>query len=314
MNVHLGQLPASQFERWRRSARERMVTRERTSRLRVGADAAEHVEGMLARVFALGYPADDSEVLVVSDRDEPVGSLWLWSSGSRTVILDVDLPESLSDDELREIRSLTLEQPISASAQSLGVEAFARDIRTWRLVECGDSKASSIQMLLDPIPERRMGETPRAISLTPMTPARFASYMRVSIKAFADALHGAGGFSPEEAVAESRRQFTENLPDGIETAEQFLYSVEVDGREVGILWFALQNRGSERHAFVFEIEVLADHRGRGYGKAIMLAAEQEAQRVGATSLGLHVFADNRRAIMMYEGLGYERTQEYRLLT
>lgn len=314
MSVSLRQLPVEQFEQWRRSARERMVSRARTSRLRVGADAAQHVDRTLARVFVDGYPADGSEVLAISDGDETIGSLWLWLSGSRAVILDTDLPERLSDDDLRTIRSLIRQRATAGGAQSLGIEASAHDAETWQLVECGDSETSSIQMLLDPVPQRAMAEAPRFISLTPMKPARFAQYVRVSTEAFAASLLGAGLYSPEEAIAESRRQFDVNLPHGVETAGQHLYAVKSAGSEVGILWFAMRNRAGQGHAFIYDIEVSAEHRGQGYGTAMMLAAEQEAQRLGAISLGLHVFADNAPAIRMYEGLGYQRVQEYLLLT
>src|SRR5699024_3590637 len=136
------------------------------------------------------------------------------------------------------------------------------------------------QMLLDPVPQRTTAERRHAISLAPMTPDRFMQYARVSTEAFASALLGADGYTPEEAIAESRRQFDVNLPHGVESAGQHLYTVASAEREIGILWFALQDRNEQRHAFIYDIEVLPQHRGQGYGKAVMLAAEQDAQRLG----------------------------------
>ena len=55
-------------------------------------------------------------------------------------------------------------------------------------------------------------------------------------------------------------------------------------------------------------------RDRGYGRDLMLAAEHEAARLGADSIGLHVFGFNTSAITLYESLGYRRVEERFLLT
>ena len=46
-------------------------------------------------------------------------------------------------------------------------------------------------------------------------------------------------------------------------------------------------------------------RGRGYGRALMEAADREAQRRGAQSIGLNVFGRNDVARRMYESSGYQ---------
>ena len=45
-------------------------------------------------------------------------------------------------------------------------------------------------------------------------------------------------------------------------------------------------------------------RGNGYGRAIMLAGENECRRRGYARLDLNVFGTNRTAISLYESLGY----------
>jgi ribosomal protein S18 acetylase RimI-like enzyme len=49
-------------------------------------------------------------------------------------------------------------------------------------------------------------------------------------------------------------------------------------------------------------------RGRGFGRAAMVLAEQEARRGGARRLGLNVFGTNTVARSLYESLGYEITE------
>jgi len=313
MVVSLGLVSVDEFDGWREAARERISARERTSGLRVGAEADARAERMLGKVFSHGYPADGSDLVRVLGNDGQLETLWVWRSGSRAVILDADLWERVRDEDLRSLRDLVREWAAASGAESLRIEAFRGDTTTWRFVQSGPSVSSSIQMILEPFPRRATTGDARIPSLMPMTPARFVQYFRESVDSFAESLLAAGGLSPEEAEKESLEQFEDDLPDGLDTPSQHLYTAVVDDTEVGILWFGIQDRADSRQAFIFDIEVTAELRGRGFGRAIMIAAENEAQRLGATSMGLHVFADNARAVRLYESLSYDRVQEYLFL-
>ncbi|KNY08153.1 hypothetical protein AKH00_06890 [Microbacterium sp. GCS4] len=142
-----------------------------------------------------------------------------------------------------------------------------------------------------------------------MTPERFVGFAAHSESAFADDLVASGRYSAEAAATESHRQMTLELPEGVDSAGQLLFTAHADGEEVGILWLGERTRVGRPHAFVLDIEVAEGHRRRGHGREIMLAAEQEARRIGAESIGLHVFGFNAGAIAMYEGLGYRRVEQ-----
>jgi len=62
-------------------------------------------------------------------------------------------------------------------------------------------------------------------------------------------------------------------------------------------------------AWVYNVEVDATERGKGYGRAILLAAEEELVRRGVTRLALNVFADNTVALRLYEDLGFRTTAQ-----
>jgi ribosomal protein S18 acetylase RimI-like enzyme len=47
-------------------------------------------------------------------------------------------------------------------------------------------------------------------------------------------------------------------------------------------------------------------RGRGFGRVVTEVATHDAIRVGSTWTYLGVYADNKVAIRLYEGLGFER--------
>ncbi|APH46570.1 hypothetical protein BMW26_03115 [Microbacterium sp. 1.5R] len=169
-------------------------------------------------------------------------------------------------------------------------------------------------MLLEPLPSRAAQPSDGAFVVAPMTPERFASFAAASEAAFAEDLVASGRYSAEDAVVESHRQMELELPDGIDSEGQELFTAHVDGIEVGVLWIGVRRRGGRPHGFILDIEIAEDQRRKGYGRDLMLAAEREAARLGADSIGLHVFGFNASAIRLYESLGYRRVEERFLLT
>jgi GNAT superfamily N-acetyltransferase len=58
-------------------------------------------------------------------------------------------------------------------------------------------------------------------------------------------------------------------------------------------------------AWIYAIEVKPEHRGRGYSRALLVAAERAAASHGATEIGLNVFGPNAVARRLCETSGYE---------
>ncbi len=59
------------------------------------------------------------------------------------------------------------------------------------------------------------------------------------------------------------------------------------------------------HVGYVGISVCKDHRGKGIGNAMFDALFQRAPQLGVARLELEVFANNPRAIVMYERLGFQ---------
>ena len=144
-----------------------------------------------------------------------------------------------------------------------------------------------------------------SVDLRPMTAAEYDAWVPEAIAGYA-ADHVAAGSMPADTSLElATKEFEELLPDGLQTAEHHLLVAESEGERVGVLWLRVPLSGAA--AFVFDIEVDPQLRGRGYGRAIMLAAESFARDLGAKAIRLHVFGSNTVARSLYESLGYEAT-------
>jgi ribosomal protein S18 acetylase RimI-like enzyme len=79
------------------------------------------------------------------------------------------------------------------------------------------------------------------------------------------------------------------------------------GTGVGIVWIGPRMGAPPDRYWVFDVEILPEHRGRGLGRQAMLLAEEAARSLGATELGLNVFGQNAVARSLYESLGYQTT-------
>ena len=147
------------------------------------------------------------------------------------------------------------------------------------------------------------------VTLRPMDDDGYERFLDRSVREYAEDKVRSGEYAADVAVQRSAAEFGKLLPEGLATPDTLLFTaLNTDGVDVGVLWLALPS-GSRRTAFVFELWVGPEYRGRGYGRAIMLAGEQELAARGVGELGLNVFGHNPVAIGLYESLGYRVTTQ-----
>ncbi|MFF0374021.1 GNAT family N-acetyltransferase [Actinoplanes missouriensis] len=140
------------------------------------------------------------------------------------------------------------------------------------------------------------------VRLEPMTEDQYQPWRSEDEAHFTQSLT-ASGQSPQEAAGNAADTYKDLLPQGFATPDNhFWYAFDGD-RRVGFLWIKV-TRGT---AFIYNIAVEPDVRRRGYGRAIMLAAEDWCRDNGVTRIGLHVFAHNTGARALYEQLGFVET-------
>ncbi|MFF4019519.1 GNAT family N-acetyltransferase [Streptomyces sp. NPDC001843] len=150
------------------------------------------------------------------------------------------------------------------------------------------------------------------VTLRKMTPTEYAA---ATEHREAESVRELSKLMPEELARERVRQGTARfLPDGLDTARHHLVVAEdASGEVVGNAWIGPDPRqasGTAGSAWLYDINVFPAFRRRGYGSAVLSAAEELVAREGWTSLGLNVAGDNEAAIALYRRNGYDVSSMY----
>jgi ribosomal protein S18 acetylase RimI-like enzyme len=92
-------------------------------------------------------------------------------------------------------------------------------------------------------------------------------------------------------------------------ANAFFVAESAAGERVGLLWFG-ENRNlltGETEAWIYNVSVVASHRGQGIGAQLVAHALAYARERGYRTLGLMVATHNVAARRLYSRLGFEES-------
>ena len=144
-----------------------------------------------------------------------------------------------------------------------------------------------------------------SVQLRPMRDNELAAWLPQLRKNYAADLVRDFGLPPEAAAAKANADAERLLPGGRLPANHWMFVIEAEGEPVGELWLAERDEDAGPCLFIYDIAVDEAHRGRGYGKAAMAFAEDEARRRGLPRVALWVGGRNEVARSLYRSLGYE---------
>ena len=150
------------------------------------------------------------------------------------------------------------------------------------------------------------------VRFRPLREDEYDAFYAEAVEEYARDLEENGGFTREHARIKSVRDHESVLTQGLATPDLFLHVVEDDeGRRVGIVWWAIQtSQVGMRRAYLYAIEIDEAERGRGLGRAAMLALEDEVREHGLARVELNVFGGNEVARGLYRSLGYAESAVY----
>jgi len=138
------------------------------------------------------------------------------------------------------------------------------------------------------------------ISLRPLREDEFAAWNAAHERRYADGMVAFAGMTREAAEQKAAADAAAVLPDGLATKGTRLWTIEDDGRVVGAVFLGVREGG----AWLYDIVVDEEERGRGVGRAAMLALEAELRALGFASVTLNVWGGNEIARSLYRALGY----------
>jgi ribosomal protein S18 acetylase RimI-like enzyme len=147
------------------------------------------------------------------------------------------------------------------------------------------------------------------VRLIELDEATFQEYKKHLVRDYAADKVQSGAWSRAEAESNAAEDLDGLLPEGPFTRNHFLFAVTDDSipAEVGIVWFALTDSGVGRSVWIYDLIIHENFRRRGYASQTLSLVEQRAAKLGATSVGLHVFGHNKGAQALYKEQGYNTT-------
>ncbi len=147
------------------------------------------------------------------------------------------------------------------------------------------------------------------IQLAAMSAQEYMAWLDGAIADYAQDKVAAGNWSPASARQRAEAEYAKLLPDGLLTPRHHLFTIlaGLQPQPVGMIWFAEEDWGGRRVAFIYDFLIHEPFRRHGYGLEAILALEEKVKALSLDVIGLHVFGHNRAALALYQKAGYEIT-------
>jgi len=140
--------------------------------------------------------------------------------------------------------------------------------------------------------------------LKKMSKKEFTVYFEDKIERYSDVLlENVHEISSEEPLSKARKQLNNLLPKGLETHNHHLYNIYEADQLIGFIWLKVEKE--KKSAFLYEIFIFEEFRGKGFGTKVMKIVEEWLEQEGIQYLKLHVFGNNEGARKLYQELGFE---------
>ena len=144
------------------------------------------------------------------------------------------------------------------------------------------------------------------LQLRPMTAAEYDAWSATAAEEYAAELITAMRLSSEEAALKATQNFAHLLPKGRATPDHTVCMIEDEhATPIGSVWFAEERTDGRERLYVYQIEINADERGRGFGRETMELVEAETRARGLGRIELNVWPSNHVARALYRSLEFD---------
>jgi len=107
-----------------------------------------------------------------------------------------------------------------------------------------------------------------------MSAERYLSWNERLIVEFARDKVDSGNWSADDALDRSAEENKRDLPQGLATPGHDIFVGHSDGEEVGVLWLFTDPGLTTSETMIYDIEIAEQHRGKGFGRELLTAAER----------------------------------------
>ena len=263
--------------------------------------AKNSAERISAKRLPNGPRTTGQNVLNVIQNDQIVFTFWLEVMGEQAFLYDV--VEHVPESGL-EIMMAIEGFAIDSGASELRTNVFATDALLTRLTFDTNFKVLNTQMWMLDSPSINLESKNSDLILRFMSSEEFPAFLQEQIVGYADAKVLAGSWTAAEALVKSEEEFATLVPNGQQTSGQLIFVAELQGEKVGTLWIDIDEEAEVPTAFGLHVEIDESLRGRGLGRAIMVAALKECRKRNIPGLALSVFGYNTVARTLYESFGF----------
>ena len=144
------------------------------------------------------------------------------------------------------------------------------------------------------------------LELKPMTQDMYNNYIKKAIQQYAEEVAKSRGIDLDKALQLTNEEFNTLLPNGLKSENQYFNTIINDENEhIGIMWFSTESNHGKNEAFLCDIEINKEYRGKGYGHESMKLLESKIKEFNLDSICLHVFLRNEIACTLYNKIGYQ---------
>jgi ribosomal protein S18 acetylase RimI-like enzyme len=149
------------------------------------------------------------------------------------------------------------------------------------------------------------------ITLRAMKRDEFPAYRDYFVVDYADEIVANYSYPLEKSRAIAARDLAADLPQTTDTPDHSLICIEQGTCDetvpetIGYLWYKLLDEGET--VFILDFVLFEAFRRQGHGKAALTALERHLMDSGVEQIKLRVAADNKRALGLYERVGFSVT-------
>jgi GNAT superfamily N-acetyltransferase len=141
------------------------------------------------------------------------------------------------------------------------------------------------------------------VALRPMTEAEYGPYIAHLREDYAQERAKSGETPIEEERESSNTQIDGLIPQGLATPDHYFWTVmDEGGVGIGSLWVFVDP--AKGRAFIYDIALAEERRGKGYGRQTLQVLESAVRPMGVRRIALNVFGKNAVARHLYDTAGY----------